>query len=132
MCVKIDNHNRSHLKNDFCLNLCVGSSFQLLGILQYACGLNIGPALTLNQNAIFEMTSVSRLKDQESGTRFQVSKIKKSGMDNLFLKSVYCLSGLGIVRKSRRIPQYFNRIKMFVLYRGNYLWIDFCSFFTIL
>ena len=65
--MKIDNHNRSHLKNDFCLNLCVGSSFQLLGILQYACGLNIGPALTLNQNAIFEMTSSSRFRCQGSG-----------------------------------------------------------------
>jgi hypothetical protein len=28
-------------------------------------------------------------------------------MDILFLKSVYCLSGLGIVRKNRRMPKYF-------------------------
>jgi len=34
-----------------------------------------------------------------------------SGMDNLFFKSVYCLSGLGIVRKNGRIPQHFNRTK---------------------
>jgi len=27
-----------------------------------------------------------------------------SGMDNAFDQSVYCLSGLGIVRKNRRIP----------------------------
>jgi len=27
-----------------------------------------------------------------------------SGMDNVFFKSVYCLSGLGTVRKNRRIP----------------------------
>ena len=38
-------------------SLCVGSSFQLLGILKYSCGLNLGPALTLNQNPIFEMPS---------------------------------------------------------------------------
>ena len=38
-------------------SLCVGYSFQLLGILEYACGLNLGPALTLNQNPIFEMAS---------------------------------------------------------------------------
>jgi len=48
---------RSHLKNVFCPNLYVGASFQLLGILLYACGLNIGPALILNQNPMFEMAS---------------------------------------------------------------------------
>ena len=34
----------SYLKKIFWSNLCVGSSFQLLGILKYACGLNLGPA----------------------------------------------------------------------------------------
>ena len=32
-----------------------------------------------------------------------------------FLKSVYCLSGLGIVRKNRSKPKHFNRKKMFFL-----------------
>jgi hypothetical protein len=48
---------RSYLKNAFWPNPCVRSSFQLLGILEYACGLNLGLALTLNQNPIFEMAS---------------------------------------------------------------------------
>jgi hypothetical protein len=48
---------RSYLKNVFWPNLRVGPSFQLLEILEYACGLNLGPALILNQNPIFEMAS---------------------------------------------------------------------------
>ena len=48
---------RSYLKKAFWPNLCVGLSFQLLDILEYACGLKIGPALTLNQNPIFEIAS---------------------------------------------------------------------------
>jgi hypothetical protein len=50
---------RSYLKKVFCPNLCVGPSFQLLEILEYACGLKLGPALTLSQNPIFEMASSS-------------------------------------------------------------------------
>jgi hypothetical protein len=50
--------SRSHLKKVFCPNLCVGPSFQLLDILEYACGLKLGPALTLCQNPIFEKTSI--------------------------------------------------------------------------
>ncbi len=50
---------RSYLKSVFWSNLCVGSSFQFLDIPQYACGLKLGPALTLNQNPIFEMTSTN-------------------------------------------------------------------------
>jgi hypothetical protein len=56
----------------------------------------------------------------------------ESGMDYLFLKSVYCLSGLGIVRKNRCIPRPVNSKKMIVSSRVNYLYINFCSFFTIL
>ena len=48
---------RNHLKKVFCPNFCVGTSFQLLEILYYVCGLNLGPALNLNQNPIFEMAS---------------------------------------------------------------------------
>ena len=48
---------RSYLKNVFSSNLCVESSVQLLGILEYACGLNLGLALTLKQNPIFEIAS---------------------------------------------------------------------------
>jgi hypothetical protein len=49
--------NRSHLKKVFWPNLCVGASFQVLDILEYACGLKLGPALILNQNPFFEMAS---------------------------------------------------------------------------
>jgi len=37
----------SHLKKIFWPNLCVEPSFQLLDIPEYACGLKLGPALTL-------------------------------------------------------------------------------------
>jgi len=39
----------------------------------------------------------------------------ESGMDNLFLKNVYCLSGLGIVRKNRSMPKHFDSKKVFDL-----------------
>jgi len=45
---------------------------------------------------------------------------------------VYCLSGLGIVRKSRRIPKHFSTMKVFVLSRTNCFYIESASFFTIL
>jgi hypothetical protein len=48
---------RSYLKKFFFPNLCVRPSFQVLDILKYACGLKLGPALTLSQNPIFEMAS---------------------------------------------------------------------------
>jgi hypothetical protein len=51
----------SYLKKVFWSNLFVGSSHQLLGILEYACGLNLGHALTLNQNPIFEMASTNSI-----------------------------------------------------------------------
>ena len=38
-------------------NLGVGSSFQVLDILEYACGLKLDSALILNQNPFFEMAS---------------------------------------------------------------------------
>ena len=47
----------THLKNVFLAELGVAPSPQLLEILVYACGLNIGPALTLNQNPNFETAS---------------------------------------------------------------------------
>ena len=48
---------RSYLKKVFWPRLCVEPFIQLLGILKYACGLNFGPALILNQNLFFEMAS---------------------------------------------------------------------------
>ena len=48
---------RSHLKNVFWPNFCVGFAFQLLKILQYSCGLNRSAALNLNQNPVFEIPS---------------------------------------------------------------------------
>jgi hypothetical protein len=61
MGINVVHEIRSYLKNVFWPNFCVGSSFQLLGILEYACGLNLGPALILNQNPIFEMASSTEL-----------------------------------------------------------------------
>ncbi|MBW1727416.1 MAG: hypothetical protein JRJ62_07480 [Deltaproteobacteria bacterium] len=40
---------RSYLKKVFFLNFCVRPSFQVLDILEYACGLKLGPALTLSK-----------------------------------------------------------------------------------
>jgi hypothetical protein len=48
---------RSYLKKVFWPNFCVGASFQVLDILEYACGLKPGPALILNQNPFFEIAS---------------------------------------------------------------------------
>jgi len=48
---------RSYLKKVFWPNLYVGTALQLLDILEYACGLPRNPALSLNQNPIFEMSS---------------------------------------------------------------------------
>ena len=42
----------------FWSNLCVGAVFQILDILQYACGLKCCSALTLNQNAHFKVSSL--------------------------------------------------------------------------
>jgi len=53
---------RSHLKKIFWPKLGVGPSLQVLDILEYTCGLKLGPALILNQNLFFEMASISRLK----------------------------------------------------------------------
>jgi len=48
---------RTHLKNVFWPHIFVGASFQILDILQYACGLKLGSVAILNQNPIFEMAS---------------------------------------------------------------------------
>ena len=48
---------RSYLKNVFWPNLFVDTSFQVLEILEYSCGLKLGSAVTLNQNPIFEIAS---------------------------------------------------------------------------
>ena len=45
------------LKPTFWSNLCVGAVFQILDILQYACGLKYGSASTLNQNVRFKVPS---------------------------------------------------------------------------
>jgi len=63
--VLVGQDSRSNLNKFFWLNICVGPSFQFLGILAYACGLKLGPALlscnlrqeTLGQNPILEMVS---------------------------------------------------------------------------
>ena len=51
---------RSYLKKVFWPNLFVGTAFQILDILDYACGLQRGPALSLNQNPIFETASITQ------------------------------------------------------------------------
>jgi len=56
---------RSYLKNVFWPNICVGFSFQVLDILEYACGLKLAPALTLNQDPVFEMASNNFLAIKE-------------------------------------------------------------------
>jgi len=53
----MDGRVRSYLKKVLWPNFCVGPLLQLLGILQYACGLKVGPALNLNQNPFFEIAS---------------------------------------------------------------------------
>lgn len=48
---------RTYLKKVFWPNLGVGAGFQILNILQYACGLEPDPAYTLDQNPLFEIGS---------------------------------------------------------------------------
>ena len=66
--------SRSYLKKVFCPNLCVGSSIQVLDILEYACGLKLGPALILSQNPDFEM-AYSRLPSRMK-LRFKGSEVQ--------------------------------------------------------
>ncbi len=54
---------RTYLKIIFWPNLGVGASFQVLDILEYACGLKLGSALILNQNLYFEIGSI--LEEEE-------------------------------------------------------------------
>jgi hypothetical protein len=71
------------------------------------------------------------VRDQGPGVRDQGSGTKKSGMDNLFLKSVYCLSGLGIVKKTDA----FRNISRTDIVRSKpnlFFYIAFCFFSTIL
>ena len=58
-------------------------------------------------------------------------------MDSLFFKSVYCLSGLGIVRKNRRIlkhsysKKYFFKVELIVFILISVLSLrSFCHEFT--
>ena len=46
-----------------------------------------------------------------------------------FLKSVYCLSGLGIVRKNRRIPKYFT--DRYCLFQGESIVFILHSVFSL-
>jgi len=54
---------RSPLKKVFWPKVFVGATFQILEILEYSSGLKRGPAATLSQNPIFEMASISYLKN---------------------------------------------------------------------
>jgi len=58
--------------------------------------------------------------------------LKESWNGQSFFKSVYCLSGLGIVRKNRRIQKYLISKKTFALNPSHYFYMVFCSFLTIL
>jgi hypothetical protein len=51
---------RSHLKKVFLSDICVEPSSQVLDILEYVCGLNLGLALISNKNPNFEMPSRKR------------------------------------------------------------------------
>ena len=48
---------RSHLQKVFSSDIGVESSYQVLDILEYACGLTLGLALISNENPDFEMAS---------------------------------------------------------------------------
>jgi hypothetical protein len=63
------------------------------------------------------------------GPGFRDQRSKKSEMDNLFLKSVYCLSGLGIVRKNRRIPKHFTN--RYCLFQGESIVFILQSVFSL-
>jgi hypothetical protein len=54
----------SHLKKVFSPDICVDPSPQVLNILKYACGLNLGLALISNENPDFEIASNIKRKDR--------------------------------------------------------------------
>jgi hypothetical protein len=63
---------RTYLKKVFWPNLGVGAGFQILDILQYACGFKPGPAYTLDQNPFFEIGSTQPTVLMElKATRFK-------------------------------------------------------------
>jgi len=66
---------RSYLKNIFWPHICVGLSIQVLGMHAYACGLKLAPALTLDQNPIFEVASRMFLPFEMKGS-MHMSKAK--------------------------------------------------------
>ena len=45
------------MQRTFWPNVCVGAVFQILDMVQYACGLKPDPACTLDQNPFFEIGS---------------------------------------------------------------------------
>jgi hypothetical protein len=49
--------NRSHLKKVFSSDIGVEPSYQVLDILEYACGLILGLALISTENPNFEIAS---------------------------------------------------------------------------
>ena len=50
---------------NYLLDIKHSCSFQVLDILEYACGLKLGPALTLSKNPFFEMAStINNMKYQ--------------------------------------------------------------------
>jgi hypothetical protein len=71
--------------------------------------------LKKSEDCIFKIYRVYVLYIYEGSVSFYCKPLYISGMDNVFLKSVYCLSGLGIVRKNRRLPKYFNSKEVFIL-----------------
>jgi len=82
---------RSQLKNVFWPNIFVGASFQILAILQYACGLKLGPAAILNQNPIFEMASGNGFK-----TPSKVQWLRCRPPINAHILSVCCAFSIGL------------------------------------
>ena len=64
----LPNDPTTYLKKVFWPNLGVESSFQVLDILEYACGLKLGLALILNQNPFFEIGCKHGKEDSKKGS----------------------------------------------------------------
>jgi hypothetical protein len=54
----------------------LGPRFNSSEYLKYACGLNLGPALILNKNPIFEMASITYFKKKLSAHCCVVLRLK--------------------------------------------------------
>ena len=74
------NQTRTHFKIVFSSDIGVGASSQVLDILEYACGLILGPALISTENPNFELASTTHLKNPATPNALRATRQTHSGV----------------------------------------------------